>query len=202
MSSNKTGAIVFTAVMTALTTVFTLISIPLASGYYNFGDIAIFMSSALLGPLCGAIVGGLGAALGDVCLGYLIYTPFTLAIKALEGLISGLLFNILRRFVLQKKGLCATLHFFVCALSGLVMALGYFIAEGLLLSEDKWTGGIANLPFNILQGTISAALAVILLYLCRVNYIFEKFYQLKPLKDKIKKQNNSDKSNDGNDREI
>ncbi len=36
--SAKTRKLVFTALFAALTTAFTLISIPLATGYFNFGD--------------------------------------------------------------------------------------------------------------------------------------------------------------------
>ena len=76
--------IVFTALMTALTTVLTLASIPLASGYYNFGDIPIFMSACLLGPIPALITGAIGAMLGDIILGYTAYAPFTLIIKLLK----------------------------------------------------------------------------------------------------------------------
>ncbi|MDE5990297.1 MAG: ECF transporter S component, partial [Clostridia bacterium] len=82
--STKTRKLVFTAVLAALTTAFTLISIPLATGYFNFGDLVIFIASVLLGPLYGAIVGAIGGALGDVILSYFVYAPFTLVIKALE----------------------------------------------------------------------------------------------------------------------
>ena len=57
------------------------------------------------------------------------------------------------------------------------MALGYFLAEGLLLAENSWTGGIINLPFNILQGVISAIAAVALMYLFGLKKLFEKLYQ-------------------------
>ena len=40
--SAKTRKLVFTALFAALTTAFTLISIPLATGYFNFGDTIIF----------------------------------------------------------------------------------------------------------------------------------------------------------------
>ncbi|MDE5654082.1 MAG: ECF transporter S component [Clostridia bacterium] len=181
MDSNKRAKrirlIVFTALMTALTTVLTLASVryPTGSGYYNFGDIPIFMSACLLGPFPALITGALGAMLGDFILGYTMYAPFTLIIKALEGLIAGLLFKIIAKAV--KKQVPQAIFFGLGSIiGGLEMALGYFLAEGILLAEDKWTGGAVNLPFNILQGIISAVVATVLLYACQLKRIFEKIY--------------------------
>lgn len=167
--------IVFTALMTALTTVLTLASIPLASGYYNFGDIPIFMSACLLGPIPALITGAIGAMLGDIILGYTAYAPFTLIIKALEGLIAALIFKTISKAVkkeIPQAALCCVGNI----AGGAIMAFGYFLAEGLLLAEDRWTGGIVNLPFNCLQGAISAVAAVVLLYVCRLKKLFEKIY--------------------------
>ncbi|MDE6361547.1 MAG: ECF transporter S component [Clostridia bacterium] len=171
--------IVFTALMTALTTALTLASVPLASGYYNFGDVPIFMSACLLGPIPALITGALGAMLGDVILGYMAYAPFTLVIKALEGVIAGLLFKLIAKAV--KKQVPQSIFYCLGSIvGGLVMAIGYFLAEGLLLAEDRWTGGVVNLPFNILQGAISAVLATVLLYACQLKHIFEKIYNRAP----------------------
>ena len=170
--------IVFTALMTALTTVLTSVAsvrYPTGSGFYNFGDIPIFMSACLLGPISALITGALGAMLGDVILGYMAYAPFTLIIKALEGAIVGLLFIVIKRLT-KKQILQAVSYCLASLIGGLEMAFGYFLAEGILLAEDKWTGGIANLPFNILQGVISAVVATVLLYACQLKRVFEKIY--------------------------
>lgn len=170
--------IVFTALMTAMTTLLTSVTsikYPIGSGFYNFGDIPIFMSACLLGPISGLITGALGASLGDVILGYTMYAPFTLIIKALEGVITGLLFKVMAKFI-KKQMPQSILYCLGCVIGGIVMALGYFLAEGLLLAEDRWTGGIANLPNNILQGAISAIVTTVLLYVCQLKKIFEKIY--------------------------
>ncbi|MDE5756935.1 MAG: ECF transporter S component, partial [Clostridia bacterium] len=77
--SKRIRLIVFTALMTAMTTVLTIVSVPYptGAGYYNFGDIPIFMSACLLGPIPTLVTGALGAMLGDVFLGYTMYAPFT-----------------------------------------------------------------------------------------------------------------------------
>ena len=172
-----TKKIALTALMTALTAVLTLAAVPLpGGGYYNFGDIVIFVSSATLGPLLGALTGGLGGALGDLCLGYTLYAPFTLVIKAAEGLVAGLVFKALKKLFDKgqnrvKKGLFLTVSGIV---GGLTMAAGYFVAEGLLLAEGRWQGGIVNLPWNILQGALSAVVSALLLTVFRLDKLFDK----------------------------
>lgn len=177
---SRTRKVVFTALMVALTIVFTLASIALpGGGYYNFGDIAIFISAIVLGPFSGLIVGALGGALGDVILGYFAYAPFTLIIKALEGLIAGLIAKYACKFSQKLKKQKAAESMFVLLgnlLGGLIMAFGYFLAEGLLLAEGKWSGGIVNLPWNILQGSISAIISVILLYAINLKTVLVKVY--------------------------
>ena len=177
--SMRIRLIVFTALMTAMTTVLTLLSIPLASGFYNFSDVPIFMSACLLGPIPALITGSLGAMLGDIILGYTMYAPFTLLIKALEGVIAGLLFKAITKLI-KKQVPQSILYCLASIVSGLEMALGYFLVEGLLLAKDSWTGGVANLPFNILQGVISAVISVVLLYACQLKRIFEKIYSRTP----------------------
>ena len=177
--SSKTRKIVFTALFAALTTAFTMISVPLATGYFNFGDLVIFVASVLLGPLYGAIVGAIGGALGDVILGYIAYMPFTLVIKAIEGVIVGILYKIVAKFCKGKNSggiLEIVFTLLVNLLAGSFMALGYFLAEGLILSDAHWTGGIVQLPFNFLQGVVSACVAVVLLYPCQLKRIFGRYF--------------------------
>lgn len=177
--STKTRKLVFTALFAALTTAFTMISVPLANGYFNFGDLVIFIASVLLGPLYGAIVGAIGGALGDVILGYIAYMPFTLVIKAIEGVIVGLLYKVVAKFCKGKNSggvLEITFTLLINLLAGSAMALGYFLAEGLILSDGRWTGGLVQLPFNFLQGAVSSIVAVILLYPCQLKKIFNRYF--------------------------
>lgn len=163
--------------MAALTAVLTLASVPLpGGGYYNFGDVAIFIAAAALGPVAGAFAGGLGGALGDLILGYTFYAPFTLVIKALEGLIAGLLFKAFKSAFIKEGGTVKKVVFSAVSnvVGGLIMAAGYFLAEGLLLAEGKWQGGLVNLPWNILQGALSAVVAAVVLFVCRLDRLFER----------------------------
>ena len=163
--------------MAALTAVLTLASVPLpGGGYYNFGDVAIFIAAAALGPVAGAFAGGLGGALGDLILGYTFYAPFTLVIKALEGLIAGLLFKAFKSAFIKDGGRVKKAVFSAVSnvVGGLIMAAGYFLAEGLLRAGGKWEGGLVNLPWKILQGALSAVVAAVVLFVCRLDVLFER----------------------------
>lgn len=173
----RTKKLALTALMAALTAVLTLASVPLpGGGYYNFGDVAIFIAAAALGPVAGAFAGGLGGALGDLILGYTFYAPFTLVIKALEGLIAGLLFKAFKSAFIKECGRVKKVVFSAVSnvVGGLMMAAGYFLAEGLLLAEGKWQGGLVNLPWNILQGALSAVVAPVILFACRLENVIKK----------------------------
>lgn len=173
----RTKKLALTALMAALTAVLTLASVPLpGGGYYNFGEVAIFIAAAALGPALGAFAGGPGGALGDLILGYTFYAPFTLEIKALEGLIAGLLFKAFKSAFIKDGGRVKKAVFSAVSnvVGGLMMAAGYFLAEGLLLAEGKWQGGLVNLPWNILQGALSAVVAAVVLFVCRLDVLFER----------------------------
>ena len=86
--------IVLLAIMTALTTVATIvfvIPIPLSTGFFNLGDALVMLSGVVLGPIGGLIAGGVGSAMGDVALGYIHFAPITLVVKGFEGFFVGLL---------------------------------------------------------------------------------------------------------------
>lgn len=194
-----TKKIALTAVMSALAAALTLVSVPLpGGGYYNFGDVAIFMAAATLGPFLGALVGGLGGALGDLFLGYTFYAPFTLVIKALEALAAGGLFALFSGTVAKegrvRKGVFCALS---CLAGGLLMAAGYFLAEGLLLAEGGWQGGLVNLPWNVLQGAVSAIVAAVLLYVCRLETLIKKTLNFSRKNSGRENKDGADETKDG-----
>lgn len=152
-----------TALLTAL--VFSLTAffqIPLAIGYFNFGDIVILFASIFFHPILGAISGSLGAALGDLYGGYFYFIPFTLLAKAGEALIAGYLFL---KFPNKK-----TPWLFIL-LGSIFMVLVY---AGSYLIFDL-TGGLllASTPFDFFQALISTVFATGL------------YYYLKPYRDNI-----------------
>jgi len=81
---------IFTALVCAATIVFS-IYVPATKGYFNIGETMVYTTALLFGPYIGAFAGGVGSMLADIFLGYWIYAPATLIIKACEGAIVGFL---------------------------------------------------------------------------------------------------------------
>ncbi len=83
----------YTAVFSALVMVATysfVISIPATGGYFDLGEIIIYVSALVFGPFVGGIAGGLGSAISDALVAPQ-FAPGTLVIKGLEGTIVGFL---------------------------------------------------------------------------------------------------------------
>ena len=117
-------------------------------GYFNFGDIMIFITALTFGPEVGGFAGGMGSGLSDFLGGFGTFAPFTLVIKGAEGFVAGL---ISRRFFRGKD-------FAGWAAGSAVMVGGYFIAESfviaLLFGASDLTGVVpatGEIPFNLLQ---------------------------------------------------
>ena len=125
-------------------------------GYFNFGDIAIFIFALTFGPVIGGISGSIGSALSDLLGGFGIFAPFTFMIKGLEGLLAGLISH-------RRLG-GGTLKFWIIRsllgwiIGSVAMVGGYFLAESffiaLVFGSSEFTGIAAasgEVPFNILQ---------------------------------------------------
>ena len=137
------------AVMSALVTIGTMVvQIPNGmGGYFNFGDVMIFVAALTFSPLIGGVAGGFGSALADLPGVFAIYAPFTLVIKGLEGAIAG--------FITNKSSIFRDVFAVVAA--GFEMVVGYFLAEIYL-----WGLGVAlaAIPLNILQVTVGALVGI------------------------------------------
>jgi uncharacterized membrane protein len=135
--------IALSAIMAALVTVTTYavqVPVPATNGYINIGDAVIFTSSLAFGPIVGGIAGGLGSFLSDALGGYWQFAPITLIVKGLEGLAAGLLAN----------GRSTKRDFIAVLFGGVIMVLGYFLAETYLLGYGA-AAAFVELPGNIFQ---------------------------------------------------
>ena len=144
-------------VMTALTAVSTMliqIPIPLV-GYFNLGDVMIFVSALTFGPIVGGFAGGIGSAIADMILGYPQFAIPTLIIKGLEGLIAGSITNT-KQVYLDVLGVIV---------AGVEIIVGYFIVEWLFLGYG-YLNALAEIPANIGQiaigGIIGIPIAILL----------------------------------------
>ncbi|MGQ4832415.1 MAG: ECF transporter S component [Candidatus Asgardarchaeia archaeon] len=137
--------IAFMAIMTPLVTILTylfIIPIPETHGYFNLGEIGVYIAAVLFGPIVGAFAGGVGSALADVISGYVIYAPATLVIKGAEGFIVGYLTTSLKKFNVTKKQIVGS---FGAILFGALLIPIYITA-----ALPIWIWGVYILLFVIL----------------------------------------------------
>jgi len=151
IKENSLAKAALSAMLAALVTIATVlvqIPNPATRGYFNLGDVMIFVSSLTFGPIIGGFAGGVGSFLGDVISGFANYAPFTLIIKGTEGLLAGIVSN--RKSV--KRDVAAVI------LGGTVMVAGYFLAEFFPL-QYGWAA-LTEIPGNVSQVVVGAALGI------------------------------------------
>ena len=145
-------------------------------GYMNLGDTVVILGAWLLGPVYGAVAGGVGPAMADLLSGYVVYVPATLVIKAVMALTAALAYR-----ALGKRGLL------LCAAAAEVpMVLGYWLFDALLavLSSGAGlglclAGSAAGIPSNLVQAAFGAAASTLLaLALRRSGYVRRRFPRL------------------------
>lgn len=148
--------VVMLAMMMALCCVLTVfVQIPMGNGYVNFGDAVIFLAASLLGPVAGAIVGGIGSALADIFSGYVVYAAFTLVVKAAEGFVCGWAYK--RLFHTQKWVVRRILSM---VLGSLCVIAGYFFTDFILYGI---AAGCLSLLSSLIQVSVSMAIAFVVL---------------------------------------
>lgn len=173
--------IAYTGLMTAIVYVCTLIGVTVAGEYnFNIGDSAILITAALFNPLAAMLAGGLGAFLADLTT-YPATMVYTLIIKAIEGLLAGILFKIIyakfgdiqepTKKQNTMKIIYATLN---CLLCTLIMAGGYFLCKWLFYGTLE--SAIISLPKNILQAVVSTLIAMLVLYVGKLEKMRSKTY--------------------------
>ena len=127
---------VFTAFVAAATMVVS-VYVAATNGYFNVGEIMVYTSAILMGPIVGGFAGGVGSMIADVSLGYTVYAPGTLVIKGIEGFIVGYLAQY--RFRPSSEKILTTLS----------------VAAGSILALLVWWGGteyVTDLEFTFISG--------------------------------------------------
>ena len=145
------------AIMTALVTVGTLIiRIPNPmGGYFNVGDVMIFVCALAFNPIIGGLAGGLGSAIADI-IGFPVFAIPTLIIKGLEGFLASLITN--------KKNVFRDV--LAVVVGGSEMIIGYFLVE---LYPLQWGlgGALAEVPGNIAQIVIGGLVGIPIAFVLR-----------------------------------
>jgi uncharacterized membrane protein len=118
-------------------------------GYFNVGDVLIFVSALTFGPLVGGFAGGVGSAIADI-IGFPLFAVPTLIIKGLEGFIAGLIAD-KRRVFRDVLAVCV---------AGSEMIIGYFLVE--LYPPLAWGlgGALAEVPGNVAQIVIGGVVGI------------------------------------------
>lgn len=133
------------AALAVIATVTLTIPIPATQGYFNLGEIVIYVAALVFGPLVGAIAGA-GISIADLILGYTFYAPGTLAVKGMEGFVVGYL-NLKLKQRVGNTTLSAILAIFA---GGSIMVLGYFAYEvaflGLPVAYALGELAVVNIP--------------------------------------------------------
>lgn len=150
-SKTSTRQLTLAALFMALTTVATMvihIPVPATQGFVNVGDSFVLLSGLLFSHYYGALIGGVGSALADLFLGYTIFAPVTLIVKAIEALLASYI----------DRG--NTVSRVIAVIVGVTwMVFGYFIFEVFMF--DLPVALSAVIP-NSIQGIVSAGLALLL----------------------------------------
>ncbi|MEG2274096.1 MAG: ECF transporter S component [Clostridia bacterium] len=167
-TKTATRLVAYTGIMTAMVTVATMFGFSTAEFYFNVGDTVILLTAAIFGPLPAMIAGGLGSFFADLAV-YPATMLFTLFIKGLEGLLCGLLFQLIRKFV-RGKVLSISLSVVAMTISTLLMMTGYFVCQTFFYGT--YATAIIALPTDSAQAICSTALASVLLY----GFKFIKFH--------------------------
>ena len=140
-----TKKLVTASLFTALSCILTLFSFPLPYGYANLGDCMVLLGSFVMGPFYGCLAGGIGTALADLFLGYGIYAPATLVIKALVALVAGAIYQ-----KMSKKGVISVI---IAGIAGeIIMVAGYFLYECFVIGYGL--GAAASLFGNTMQAVV------------------------------------------------
>ena len=160
VTKNKTNKLVLSSMMIALVFIATFVTkVPLpGNNYFNLGDGIIVFAGFLLGPIPAMISGAFGSALADYVGGYTMWIPITFIVKGLEGLVAGIIFKKLKDELIPISTFIAML----------IMPIGYFLGEWLILSlVDKTLGmvsAISSLITNTVQFFACFILATILIF--------------------------------------
>lgn len=156
MKDQKIRKLTISALMCAFACVATmLIHIPTPTkGYVNLGDCIVNISGWLLGGTYGAAAAGIGSALSDLFLGYTVYVPATLVIKALMAVAA---FYVFKTLSAKLKGTLSA-RIISAVVAECIMILGYFAFESVIYGSVAT--GLTGVAGNLAQGIMGAASSV------------------------------------------
>ncbi len=141
------GATIFTAFVFAAT--FSFSATTATGGYFDIGEVMVYITALVMGPYVGAFAGGVGSMLSDALLAPQ-FAPGTLVIKAGEGFIVGYLgqrgFRGLPDAFQKRMGVILGL---MVAVIVLVVGLVSFPDVSLSLGQFGLTASTPDVPLSV-----------------------------------------------------
>lgn len=170
MKKNTIQNTALTAVFIALITGLTLIHlpIPVRGGYVHLGDSIIYLSASFLPFPFAVAAAALGGAFADAVSGFIIWSPFSLVIKALNVLP----FAIYEKCKKTAKIITAKSIVLTVA-SGIITCVFYFSASCIIYGSPA--AALTDLPGNAIQAIGSAVIYILIGKALDGSKIKEKF---------------------------
>ena len=134
------------AALIAMATLLVQIPLPATGGYANAGDGVILTCAFILAPLPAALAAGVGSALADLILGYVIYAPATLLIKGGMALTAAFLFRRMAKSPSHARYLIPAIP------AEGIMVLGYLVYEAFVLGLHS--AALGSVMGNVGQGIV------------------------------------------------
>ncbi len=144
------------AALVCVATMVVSVYVPATKGYFNIGEIAVYSTALLFGPIIGAFAGGIGSMMADLLLGYTIYAPATFVIKGVEGALVGYLSS--KYPPLQKSSWKAFTILSGIAIGTLVWWLGTSYYTG----EIELSVGLPAMGYNVIVFALPALLWILI----------------------------------------
>jgi uncharacterized membrane protein len=116
--------------------------LPGSGGYFHFGNVPVVCAAVIFGKKHAAVCGAVGMALFDILGGWLLWAPFTFAIRLIAGLLSGTVAQ-------MRAGRNYLLNQAACLCGGAVIVVGYYFTE--VVIYGNWLSPFASIPGNLMQ---------------------------------------------------
>lgn len=147
--------VIYASMFSAIVFVFTYIGVQVPAfgafgGLTHMGTLVMFIISIKYGKYYGALSGAIGMTLFDLLSPWAAWAPGTFVVRIIAGYVFGLIAE-----SKEGQGMSMTKNWLSLGLGGLVIVVGYFIFEALVLGSGF--AALRSIPGNLLQLVIASA---------------------------------------------
>ncbi|MDD6011929.1 MAG: ECF transporter S component [Oscillospiraceae bacterium] len=154
-----------TAIFMAMNVALSSFGVPVPGGHLYLNDIVICTAAILLDPVAAFIVGGVGAFLGDF-----FFYPTPMFVSLVTHGLQAVVISLLAHHILKKRPVLAS--GIGVAVGAVIMVVGYSLGRAFIYSTPEYA--LMKLPYQILQAVVGAVVAMILVWKCGINKLFQK----------------------------